>query len=95
MCLAPQTRLRDHDDASEVHTIIQPFGANITSKSKGSFRVAVQNPNGLRLGNVKEGLECIDVMSENKIDLFGLSETRLNASMEARSRLATMIRLDG
>ena len=95
MCLPFQTRLRDYEDASEVHTVIQPYGADIAQKSKGAFRVAMQNPNGLCMGDIREGLECIDAMSENKIDLFGLSETRLNASTDARRKLATMIRIDG
>ena len=95
MCLPVQTRLSNHADASKIHSVIQPYGADISVKGSGTFQVALQNPNGIRIGDVSEGLECIDAMSENKIDLFGLSETRLNASTDARRKLSTMMRLSG
>ena len=95
MCPPAQVSLSDCADVSGIQGIIPAYGASMGNKSGGVFQIAMQNPNGLRVGDVREGAECIDVMNEREIDLFGLSKTRLNASTEARHRLAIMIRMDG
>lgn len=72
---------------------IQPFGADIKHKQDNALRIAVQNINGFRFDAARAGAEEVDAMDKLGLDIFGLVETNINWSHEAKLRFEAMMRL--
>ena len=72
---------------------IPDYGASLRTKEETVFRVATQNPNGVRAGTRREGAEELDAMETLGIDAMGLAETNLNLSHNAKMELSALIRM--
>ncbi len=58
-----------------------------------TFRVAVQNINGMKLGTIHLGAEEIDAMENLGIDLLGLVKTNIKWTIDVKATLDAMIRM--
>ena len=72
---------------------IPAYGASIEVKNDGTFRIASQNTNGMRLGSIYAGVEELDVMEQLGIDVMCLQETNLAWNTDTRAMLAALIHL--
>ncbi len=72
-----QTRLDNYFESPCELLDIPAYGGNISNKLEDTFRVAVQNINGMKLGTIHLGAEEIDAMENLGIDLLGLVETNI------------------
>ena len=88
-----QSKLDDYDDNCPALDDIPAYGASIEVKNDGTFRIASQNTNGMRLGSIYAGVEELDVMEQLGIDVMCLQETNLAWNTDTRAMLAALIHL--
>ena len=79
-----QSRLENFFESPCEQQLIPAYGGSITDKLIGTFRVATQNINGMKLGSVYSGAEEIDAMDHLGIDVLGLVETNLKWNKKER-----------
>ena len=76
------------DDNEQVNAI-QAFGDDSSEKEEGTMRASAMNVHGLKLTGTE--LRELEVMKELSIDMFGISETNINATHDMRTELTKMI----
>ena len=90
-----QTTLDDFSEKPRPREAIPAYGPAMQNKGPNTLRIATQNPNGFHALSMTEGAECIDIMRELNLDIFGFSETNRNWDEKSRYALAQLTRRDG
>ncbi len=82
-----QTGLNNYFESPCELTDIPAYGGNISSKLEDTFRVAVQNINGMNLGTIHLQAEEIDAIENLGIDVLGLVEKNIKLTTDVKATL--------
>ena len=90
-----QRRLHEYEEFSlpPERASIPAFGADIKHKGNESFRLATQNVNGFRFDSPRVGVQETDAIEQLGLDIFGLTETNINWTNNAKLQLNTLANL--